>query len=58
MIFHIWVEIEAVFHISNFSNSRHSEVAINFLSEVKLEVDYANKIAMNIFDILSFWSML
>ena len=58
MIFHIWVEIEAVFDISNFSNSRHSEVAINFLPEVKLEVDYANKIAMNIFDIWSFWSML
>ena len=30
----------------------------NFLPEVKLEFEYATKIAMIICDILSFWSML
>ena len=41
----------------NFQNNRHFEVATNFLPEVIPEVEYTNKIAMSILDVLSFWSM-
>ena len=57
--FHIWGQIEAVFNISKFSKwplfwARDKL----FLPEVIPEVEYTRKIAMNISDILIFWSML
>ena len=56
--FHIWGQIEAVFNISKFSKWSPFWARDKLLSEVILEGEYTRKIAMNISDILSFWSTL
>ena len=56
----IWLSAEAELSLifQNFQNSRHFEVATNFLPKAIPEFEYSNKIAMNISNILSFWSTL
>ena len=56
--FHIWGRIEAVCHISKFSNGRHFELATNFFTGSYTGRRIYQKIAMSISDILSFWSTL
>ena len=52
------VKMKLCLIFQNFQNGCHFELATNFLPEGIPEVEYTRKIAMSIYDILSFWSTL
>ena len=52
------VKLKLCLRFPNFQNGRLFDVATIFLPEAIPEVEHASKIAINVSNILSFWSML